>query len=459
MARLLVPLVVFVVAVNGGWLLPEEWPNATMAMRSLAWLAGALLLVKLLDRFLWQGILRSRLGHAPPRLLTDLFAATVFATTILIVAGREWHVPVAGLITTSGVLVAVLGFALRDMLASLFAGIGLNIEKPYAIGDWIETSPGTVGKVVEIGWLTTRLEMLDAVRVVVPNAHLATSVYRNFGRRGELFRTEVEVTLDQAVRADKIERILLSAVRAVDDLATRGRGADLKIGSFDSRGIVWRVRFWVDDYQKIQNTRYAVQRSILQHLHQAGIALPYDKLDLYHAAMPERSLDYAADRGRLLQRSELFRHLDTREVETLAAGAIERRLPKGQVVVHEGDRSRSLYVVLEGNLSTSVAEGDAQRTVNRLTPGQIFGEFSLLTGEPRSATVRCESDAILLEIGEETMRPVLQQDPEVATTLSRVLSQRQAIIHERPHQSTAAGRPTTHEDRLFSRISALFGLN
>ena len=145
MSRLIAPAVVFILAIVVTWIASAAWPLVGMAARSMAWMAGAWVLVRLLDVVLWHGILERRSGHAPPRLLTDLLAAAIFLAATLVVAARELSVPVAGIITTSGVLVAVIGFALRDMLASLFAGIALNIERPYAIGDWLETGPGPGG--------------------------------------------------------------------------------------------------------------------------------------------------------------------------------------------------------------------------------------------------------------------------------------------------------------------------
>src|SRR3954453_1558341 len=79
------------------------------------WLAVAHLIVRPLDCLLWP-----LLARKPSRLLTDLVAAVIWAAAALLVIGYVLDVPLTGLLTTSGVAVAVLGFALRDMLASLF---------------------------------------------------------------------------------------------------------------------------------------------------------------------------------------------------------------------------------------------------------------------------------------------------------------------------------------------------
>lgn len=442
-------------------LVPDDWRSVAILARSAGWICGAWLVVRLLDVLLWQGLLRQRTGHAPPRLLSDLLAAAVLASALLMAAAREWQVPVAGIITTSGVLVAVIGFALRDMLASLFAGIALNLERPYAIGDWIAEADGEAGMVIEVGWLTTRLRTKGAVTLVIPNARLATGGFRNYGHRGELFRDEIKVTLDHALAPGKADRVLLAALRAVVDVERMQRAPDVRIATFDERGVVWLVRFWVDDYDRLVDVRYAVQRSVLQHLHQAGIGLPYGKLDLYHAPMPDRSLDYVVDRDRVLQRSELFRDLDGAEVKALAAGAMERRVAGGEIIVRRGEAGRSLFVVLEGVLVALFTDGEGRESVvNRITAGGIFGEFALLTGEPRSATVRAESECVLLEIDEEVLAPVLRRSPQLAAQLSRTLARRKAVLDNALGEAGARAGTDVRatEDRLLTRIRSLFGL-
>ena len=313
---------------------------------------------------------------------------------------------------------------------------------------------------MEVGWLTTRLRNKEAVHIVVPNALLATTSFKNFGHEGQVFRTEIAVTLDHALRAARVERILLAAVRAVPEVANMGPGPDLKIGEFDKHGVTWQVRFWLDDFDRLADIRFAVQRSILQHLHQAGISLPYDKVDLFHAPMPERFLDYAAHRDLVLARSNLFRGLEREELERLANCAVERRLAAGGLVVEEGDASRALYVVLEGGLEAFIRdENGRERVVNRLAPGGMFGEFALLTGEPRSASVRAVSDVILLEIDEKTMGEVLQRCPDLAEELSHVLAERQAdlkLVGATPVERETGKKNA--EARLLSRIRGLFGL-
>ena len=430
--------------------------------RAAAWAAAALLSVRALDAFVWHGLAAGPGGRPPPRLLVDLCAALVWLSAGLAVAAGVFRLPVTAVVATSGVAVGVIGFALRDMLASLFAGIALNIERPYLIGDWIEPEDWPAGRVVEIGWLTTRTVTRDGVGVVYPNARLATRPFRNYSRPEPYVRDTLAVTLDHDVPPERAERLLLAAAAEVPEVGPPRPPADVKIAEFGPHGVVWQLRFWLGDHADGPDVRYLIQRALLRHLRQAGVSPTYARLDLYHAEMPARSLDPDHDARALLARCEVFGPLDPDDLARLAAAARHRRLPTGTVALRAGEPGSSLLIVVEGVLDVWREAGrDGRRDwLGAIGPGAAIGEFSLLTGEPRSATVTVKRDAVLLEIGREALAPVLERRPELVEALGRILAERRArsdALNAAPPPDAPAP-DTDHEDWLRHRIRAFFRL-
>jgi CRP-like cAMP-binding protein len=363
------------------------------------------------------------------------------------------------LLATSGIAIAVLGFALRDTLAGVVGGIALSLERPYQIGDWIEPAAGQGGRVVEVGWLTTRLVNNEQVVIVVPNARLATATFRNYGAPGGLVREQIAVPLDHGLPPARIERILLAAARSVPEIAAAGRAPDIKIQDLAPDAVRWLVRFWLIDYARLPEIRYALHRAILRHLHQAGLALTYPKLDLFHSPMPPRVLSYEADLDRLLERSELFSMLPREDLATLAGRARKLRFASGTTIVRQGEPGASLFVVMEGIVAIAAAAPGGERAIDTLGPGAMFGELALLTGAPRSATVRAQAETVLFEIGREDLVPVLQRRPELAQALGRVLAERQDALGRRLAADPAATlSPDERERVLLDRIRAFFGV-
>lgn len=433
--------------------------------RVAAYASAALLGVRVLDAFVWHGLAAGPGGRPPPRLLVDLCAALVWLSAGLAVAAGVFRLPVAAVVATSGVAVGVIGFALRDMLASLFAGIALNIERPYVIGDWIEPEDWPMGRVVEIGWLTTRTVTRDGVGVVYPNARLATRPFRNYSRPEPYVRETLAVTLDHDVPPERAERLLLAAAAEVPEVGPPRPPADVKIAEFGPHGVVWQLRFWLGDDADGTDIRYRLQRALLRHLRQAGVSPSYARLDLYHAEMPARSLDAEHDARALLARCDVFGPLEPEDLDGLADAAHRRRLPAGAVLLRAGEPGSSLLIVVEGVLDVwreAPANGGGRTWLNAVGPGAAIGEFSLLTGEPRSATVTVKRDAVLLEIGRDALAPILERRPELVEALGRTLAERRA----RADALAAAAAPTDPardhaaegEGRLGQRIKAFFGL-
>jgi small-conductance mechanosensitive channel len=474
LARLLGPLLLAVLAaaIAAAWGsigatlgFAADAPAARWGQRiaeATAWLAAAWGLVRVLDMALWHGVLERRSGAPVPRLLSDLVAGLILVVATIIVLGHVFELPVTGLATTSGVAIAIIGFALRDMIASLFSGIAINLEHSYQIGDWIEIEPGAVSKVLEVSWLTTRTVTRDGVGVVIPNARLATAPFRNYNQPEAAWRDSITVTLDYALPPERIERILLAAMDAVPQVAAQRRRPDVKIEAFSEFGIRWQARYWVSDYGAMPETRYAVQRSVLRQLHYAGIAPPYPKRDLFLARMPPRALDHRQHLDAILGRNELFADLAEAELRQLAERARERFCPAGVPIVRAGDPGASLFVVVEGLLRVlrPSADGD-ERQVDEMAPGTAFGEFSLLTGAPRSATVVPRGDAVVYEITKDDLEPILKRRQDLAERLSWILAQRQLgreqeerILGRRPEPRAAPPPPGF----WLERVRAFFGL-
>jgi CRP-like cAMP-binding protein len=116
-----------------------------------------------------------------------------------------------------------------------------------------------------------------------------------------------------------------------------------------------------------------------------------------------------------LRRVPLFEHCSTRELSKIAKTVDEIDLPEGRTLTHEGMYGREFVVLAEG---IADVEHDGE-IVNTLGPGDFFGEISLVTGIPRTATVSTRSPARLLVLNAQSFRSLLARAPMVRR---RVLS-------------------------------------
>jgi CRP-like cAMP-binding protein len=118
--------------------------------------------------------------------------------------------------------------------------------------------------------------------------------------------------------------------------------------------------------------------------------------------------------GDILGQVPLFADLPSRHRKRLADRMEEHRFMEGASVVRYGDVGDTFYVIVEGEARV---QGPSGRVLNRLRPGEFFGEISLLDGGPRTATVVAETPLRMLALGRPAFRELIEHEPGVAVTM------------------------------------------
>src|SRR5262249_59283316 len=127
------------------------------------------------------GVLLARIHLRAPRILRDLLAAATSIVAILAVADRLGF-PLTGVLTTSAILTAVLGFAMQDTLGNVLGGLALQLDNSIAVGDWVKVGD-LRGRVAEIRWRYTAIETRNWETVIIPNGMLMKGQVVVDGRR------------------------------------------------------------------------------------------------------------------------------------------------------------------------------------------------------------------------------------------------------------------------------------
>ncbi len=160
-----------------------------------------------------------RLNRKPreAHLILDMAVAAIYLGVALSVMGFVFGLPIATLVTTSGVVALILGLALQNTLGDVFSGIALTLGKAYAIGDWVQLSDGTAGRVTETNWRSTNLLTSLNNIVVLPNSLLAKQSLTSLSRPDESHLITVGVRFTAGQRP----RIVEDAMRSVLEASTR----------------------------------------------------------------------------------------------------------------------------------------------------------------------------------------------------------------------------------------------
>ena len=403
----------------------------------------------------------ARVRISVPSLVRDIIqgiALAIITIGILQTAG----VNVAGLITTSAVLTAVVGLALQSTISNLFAGLSLQVDRTIGVGDWVHVGQ-RIGRIAEIKWRSTLLVTRDGDNVILPNAFLLQNEVLNYSKPTREHRIWLKVHIAYRHPPNEVKRSILDAVRGVPGLLATP-APDCFPTDFDESAVVYALRYWIDDVQREAAIEGEIRTRIWYATQRQGIEMPFPirtifmKQDSNAPAAEEREV---AERGAALAKTELFGPLEKSERELLAQSLKIERFADGEEVIRQGDPGSSLYLVREGEVGVRLAVDGAVREVATIGAGQFFGEMSLMTGEPRRATCAAKGDATCYVIEHRAFRRLLAAKPQVAEIVSTVLGERQSALEGEREDLSAearARRAAENSSRLLARIRDFFNL-
>lgn len=121
----------------------------------------------------------------------------------------------------------------------------------------------------------------------------------------------------------------------------------------------------------------------------------------------------------------LFRNLSAEEFREVVSRMTLKHYEEGSLVVSEGDPGDSMFVVVNGEVKVNTTDAKGKQiTLANLGEGEFFGEISLLTGRPRTATIITNTETDLLELTREDYGNIVADHPHVADVLKEWHHQR-----------------------------------
>jgi CRP-like cAMP-binding protein len=299
--------------------------------------------------------------------------------------------------------------------------------------------------------------------LIIPNSRMAAMQVENYHKPEKAHYNWHFLTLDFEVPIERAERILLAALKEAQTPFGVTESPIARVRLPNERGMEYIVVYQVPEYRFRGRMRAAVMRSVMKHLRVAGIRPVYPQHTIYTADMPLRQPEQQPDPRAVLEHVALFTVLDEAEMAALAARMRSHLCPAGQVIVEQGESGASMYIVAEGLLYVYIPQADAGESikVSEISPGQFFGEMALLTGEPRSATVKAETDALVYEITKEDMELLLDKRPEIAEQLTQMIAQRRFRQQEFMTNLPAAQQAVAVQNfatQLLDKVRRFFGM-
>jgi len=409
-------------------------------------------------------VIRYRGWVKMPRFLFNFFAFFIFIGAILACIKFIFNTELSGLLVTSTVLSAIIGLALQDTLSSLFAGISLNIESPFSIDDWVNLG-GYEGKVVSQNWRTVTILTRQNHRVSLTNKFIAEDKIVNFSRPTRRQIHNFYIELDYNHPPNRVKVVLKDLLNEIDEVEL-DENLGVFVVDYMESGIKYCLRYWLYDYADILHIQDMVLSRLWYALKRHDIKIPYPTSEVQMYVLPDLDTESikVSDEAVLHFLTNL-KWLAGMTADNIAKVAQESRLrlfAKDDLIVRQGEEGSSMFIIITGGVKVlvkSVNNHDIE--IARKGSGEFFGEMSLLTGQPRTASIRAIEDTKVLVLDKECFSTLIISDEKILSEFVEVLVEcesgiKQAIDEER--QGSNITEESAHKI-IFKRILDYFKLN
>src|SRR5581483_2321854 len=249
---------------------PDHFGYRTLRWAALLFFGVAV--VNLVGIVLFE-VLLTALRLRPPRILRDLLLAVSYIAIALVLLSRNGF-DLTGIVATSAVITAVIGFSLADPLGNMMGGMALQMKHTSEISDWINDDVKE-GKVKEIRWRQTSIETRNWDTIVIPNSVLMKTRVSLLGHRQGAARQQrrwVYFNVDYRFAPTTVIQAVEDALRAEPISCVAAEPAPHCIMTdFKDSYATYAARYWIVDLAMTDPTDSVVRTRIYTALRRAGI--------------------------------------------------------------------------------------------------------------------------------------------------------------------------------------------
>jgi small-conductance mechanosensitive channel len=419
----------------------------------LAWIALIIFVVRVVDAFLFDLVASRRRNVVAPQLLRQIVSILLYLFLFAVALKQVLHYDVKTALTGGAVLAAVIGLALQDTLGNLFSGLALHTEGAFDVGDVVH-SGDYIGVVESVSWRSTRMRGFNNQMIILPNSVIARERLEVFPH-ANLNARVLQLGVDYNIPPVTVIGIVSQAAAHVDGVA-RDLPCFARVATFADSSVIYEIKYHTRNYAQRDRIDADIRKAVWYALHRNKIAFATPVRAFQTYTPPEVRHDVSADEvlARLGQVDILSPLTDVAR-QTIAAVTGVHFYSKGETILRHGAAGDSMFVVHTGTASVRLPDDSDQgwHEVAQLGPGTLFGEMALLTGETRTADVVALTDVTALEIGKDSLQPILSNHPDLVEAITAKVIQRKGHL-----DAIRTGEPEEEETSIVSRVRAWFGL-
>ncbi len=217
--------------------------------------------------------------------LLNKFSGAIIYSIAVVIALDVIGVNVMPFVAGAGVVGIAVGFAAKDTLSNLIAGVLLIIDRPFEIGDRIEiwsTPKGTAswGDVIDIGLRATRIKTTDNLIVVIPNNEIMKRDIVNYTAMSAMIRVRIDIGVAYDTDIEKAKKVILEVASRFDWIM-KHPAPKVVVRNFGESSVDLQLRVWISDARRRMDTISYITDRVKEAFDAAGIEIPYPKRDIH----------------------------------------------------------------------------------------------------------------------------------------------------------------------------------
>jgi len=213
-----------------------------------------------------------------------MIVIVVFAVYIIFTA---WNIDMTAWLASAGIIGIAVGFAAKDTLANLFAGVFIMADAPYKIGDYVVLDTGERGEITHIGIRSTRLMTRDDVEITVPNSVMGnTKIINESGGPHTNYRIRVAVGVAYGSDIDKVREVLMD-IALHDEAVCREPEPRVRFRQFGASSLDFELLCWIEQPMLRGRVLDSLNCKVYKRFIEEKIEIPYSKHDIYIKQMPQ----------------------------------------------------------------------------------------------------------------------------------------------------------------------------
>lgn len=432
--------------------------NAFRIVRMLLLMAIVISIVKFITDVVYGAAIKNSNQYEISSLLKTVLSVIIYIVAFFIIFQTQYpKIPLAPLFTGSTILGIVVGLALQDTLGNLFAGIAIQADQSFQVGDIIKITNQGTGVVERVSWRGVKIRTFQNKLMVISNSVIGKETIE-VAPKENLNARIVEFNTIYSNSPAKVIQVVREAVRQVENVSPKRRPI-VRIANLGDNGIDYHIKYWITNYRKHNDTDALIRQRIWYAFQREDLDFAYPTRTIYTARQSEESDVFVETANEICERITnvpIFAPLSEEETDKIAKNCSIRVFAPEEPIIQMGQNDRSMFIIHRGNVNIQIKENGISKIISTLRAGDFFGEMSLFTGEPRTADVIADTETQVLEIKPYVLKPILEKNPEIARVIGEIIEERrEKLEHKEEEQKSKTDMQTKG---VFKNIKSFFGL-